>query len=98
MRGPIKEKVQLWSDRFEALSLRERALVLISIVAVLYITWDLLLMDRVRNQQKSAVIQMKKWQSQIADIDKRIQTTSASLSGKKTNASDAAYRTAKIRD
>jgi MSHA biogenesis protein MshJ len=83
MKSPIKEKIQLWSDRFEALSLRERALFLISIIAVLYIAWDMLLMDRVRDQQKNAVVQMKKWQSQIADIDKRIQMTSASLSVKK---------------
>jgi MSHA biogenesis protein MshJ len=81
IKGPLKEKIHLWSERFEALSLRERGLFLISIIALLYIVWDMGLMERVREQQKSVIVQMKKWQSQIADIDKRIQITSASLSG-----------------
>ena len=79
--NPLKEKIRLWSERFEALSLRERVLFLVSILAVFYIAWDMLLMERLRDQQKTTVIQMKKWQSQIADIDKRIQSTSTSLSG-----------------
>ena len=78
---PLKQTIRLWSDRFEALSLRERVLFSVSIIAVLYIAWDMMLMERVRNQQKSTVIQMKKWQSQIADIDSRIQLATASLSG-----------------
>lgn len=74
---------QGWKDKFEALSLRERVLFLISLIAVLYIAWDMVLMDRLHGQQKTAVVQMKKWQQQIADIDTRIQTVSAQLSGSK---------------
>ncbi|KPJ93428.1 MAG: hypothetical protein AMJ53_07265 [Gammaproteobacteria bacterium SG8_11] len=81
MIAPLKEKLQMWSERFEALSLRERLLFLVSLIAVLYFAWDMLLMERVRAQQKAAIVQMKKWQSQIADIDKRIQTTTAILGG-----------------
>ncbi len=81
IQSPLKEKIRLWAERFEALSLRERVLFLISILAVLYFAWDLVLMEKVRHQQKNTVIQMKKWQSQIADIDRRILTTSATLSG-----------------
>jgi MSHA biogenesis protein MshJ len=83
MKGPLKEKIHLWSERFEALSLRERALFLVSIIAILYIFWDMVLMERVQQQQKTAVIQMKKWQSQISDIDNRIQLASAAMSGDK---------------
>lgn len=74
---------QRWKDKFEALSLRERILFLMAIVAAFYMTWDMMLMDRVRNQQKIAVTQLKKWQQQIADIDARIQVVTAGLSGKK---------------
>jgi MSHA biogenesis protein MshJ len=77
----LKEKIQLWSERFEALSLRERLLFLGVILAVMYIGWDMVLMDRVRSQQKTVAIQVKKWRSQIADIDQRIQAVSASLNG-----------------
>jgi len=80
MISPLKEKMQLWSERFEALSLRERLLFLGVILAVMYIGWDMVLMERIRGQQKASTIQVKKWRSQIADIDKRIQITSTSMS------------------
>jgi MSHA biogenesis protein MshJ len=72
---------QHWKERFEALSLRERILFLLAIIAVLYMGWDMVLMERIRGQQKLAVIQLKKWRQQIADIDARIQVVSGRLSG-----------------
>lgn len=85
MTAQLKEKIQSWSERFEALSLRERLLFLGVVIAVLYIGWDMVLMERVRSQQKMEVVQLKKIRSQIADIDKRIHITSAALGGSKQN-------------
>ncbi len=81
----LQDKIRLWTERFEALSLRERLLFLISVIAVLYMGWDMVLMERVRAQQKTALVQMKKWQSQITEIDQRIQLASATLAGGQQN-------------
>ena len=89
------QKIQRWSERFEALSLRERLLFLISIIAVLYIAWDMLLMERVRHQHDTAVVQVKKWHSQISDIDNRIQAMSAALSG--SGQTEAAQRIQRLK-
>lgn len=77
----IQNTYQRWKDKFESLSLRERMLFLISIVAVFYMAWDMVLMDRLHAKQKSGLVQLKKWQQQISDIDARIQQITAELSG-----------------
>lgn len=85
MNDVLLQRYRYWKDRFEALSLRERALFVVSVIAVLYIAWDMVLMDGIRAQQKQSVIQIKKWQKQISDIDGRIQIVTTMLGGKKQN-------------
>jgi len=81
MSQALIQNYQRWKERFEALSLRERMLFLSSIIAVLYMSWDMVLMDRLYGQQKTAMVQLKKWRQQITDIDARIQLVTSQLSG-----------------
>jgi MSHA biogenesis protein MshJ len=73
------KNLQQWKERFDALTLRERALVLLGALGVLYMAWDNVLMERVRGQQKQTLTQMQKLSGQIRDIDARIQSVSAAL-------------------
>lgn len=83
MNNILLPRYRYWKEIFESLSLRERALFVISIVAVLYIFWDIALMERIRDQQKESAIQLKKWQKQIASIDGRIQIVTNLISNNK---------------
>lgn len=73
------KQVQQYKERFEALSLRERGLVLFAVLAVMYIGWDLLLMQNMYKKQELVLTQVGKWRGQISDVDRRIQSVAASM-------------------
>ncbi|WP_455203599.1 hypothetical protein [Kaarinaea lacus] len=79
----MMQKIQQWKERFEALSLRERALASLTVLVVLYLGWDTALMSGLDKQQKKVHGQIKKWDQQIKDIDQRIQVVTVQLNATK---------------
>lgn len=77
----MKQKIQHWRDRFEALSVRERAIIAFAVIAGLYTTWNVLVMAPIHTQQKSAMNEISRWQGQIKDVENRIAQITAGITG-----------------
>lgn len=77
----MKQKIQHWRDRFEALSVRERAIIVFAIIAGLYTTWNLAVMAPIHKQQKKVLSQISQWQRQIKDIDSKINMITSNMTG-----------------
>jgi MSHA biogenesis protein MshJ len=71
--------LQPYKERFDALSLRERALVLLAVLACLYMIWDAFVMERLHQRQDQALAQMDNWREQLSDVDKRIRSVTEKL-------------------
>ncbi|MEJ2645128.1 MAG: hypothetical protein P8180_09380 [Gammaproteobacteria bacterium] len=80
----MKERVQLWSERIDALSLRERALLLVAAVAVLFGIVNTLLLAPLARTQHERTQQIQRIQSQIATQGQ--QARNLSLQGRNTDA------------
>ena len=75
----MKEQIQQYKDKFEALSLRERGIVIVAVIGVLYMGWNTFLWQPVKKENQKQVKQIKKWHGQIEDIDKKISVVSTSM-------------------
>ncbi|MDH5327244.1 MAG: hypothetical protein OEZ68_05595 [Gammaproteobacteria bacterium] len=70
-----------YRDRFEALSLRERILILLSLLAILYMMWNMVLLKPLGARHITLNQQVNTVSSQIRDIDTKIRFMSHSISG-----------------
>lgn len=77
----MKQKIQQWRDRFEALSVRERAIIVIALLGGIYTTWNLALMKPLHKQQSVTLSDISRWQNQIKDINSKITMISDGMTG-----------------
>ncbi|HEB93662.1 MAG TPA: hypothetical protein ENI94_09405 [Gammaproteobacteria bacterium] len=75
----MKARIQQLAERFDALSLRERALVLLAILVVMYMLWDAVLMSPEHVRQKQRVGQMYQLNERMVVVDTQLQTLTVSL-------------------
>ena len=73
----MKQKLQQWKERFDALSLRERGLVMLGILALAHTLWNLGPMHLLHKQQHTLLNEIHQSQKNISDIDKKIQLITA---------------------
>lgn len=76
-----KERISAWAERYEAFSLRERGLVILGVIALLFMLWDSLLMTPEQQQQTRIVAQMQAMNQQTEALNLQIQEMSAALRG-----------------
>ncbi len=69
----MKQRAAVLAARIDALSLRERALVFLSVLAVLVFGWQALLMDPLEARQARLVANIESIQKNVQDIDGQMQ-------------------------
>ncbi len=75
----MKARLQALAERFEALSLRERGLVALAVLALLYLLWDGLLMSPEYQRQKQLVGEMHALNQQMASVEAELQSLTTTL-------------------
>ena len=75
----MKTKLQHWRDRFDALTLRERALVALMVLSAIYVVWDMAVMQALHKTQKVQLDKIEKSLGQIAELNKQISVLTAGL-------------------
>jgi len=75
----MKARIQQLAERFDALSLRERALVSLAVLVVMYMLWDAVLMSPEHLRQTQLVGEMYQLNERMAAVDAQLQTLTASL-------------------
>lgn len=75
----MKARIQQLTERFDALNLRERALVSLAVLAVMYLLWDAALMSPEHLRQQQLVGEMYQLNEQMVEVDSQLQTLTASL-------------------
>ena len=76
----MNDRIQMLKDRFEAFSLRERALISLALIVVLYLLWDTMIMSPEGIAQQRMVEQMHSINQQVETFDTQIGVMSASMS------------------
>lgn len=77
----MNEKITAFAERFEAFSLRERALGIVVVIVVMFMLWDALLMAPEEIQQKQIVSKMQSMNQQTKALNLQIREMSAALRG-----------------
>ncbi len=75
----MKARIQQLAERFDALSLRERALVSLAVLVVMYMFWDAVLMSPEHLRQKQWVGEMYQLNERMVTVDTQLQTLTAGL-------------------
>lgn len=69
----MKEKFKQLSDRIDALSVRERAIIFLGLIAVLFSLWDALLSTPLANEQKALIAELNSKNSERLVLNTRMQ-------------------------
>lgn len=77
----MKQRIEALKQRFEAYSLRERALISLALIVVIYLLWDMLLMNQEGVAQRKIVGQMYSINQQMEALNTQIDLLTASLTG-----------------
>ena len=76
----MKLRIDQWAERFEAFSLRERALISAAVLVFIYMLWDTALMTPEHLRQKAMVAEMYGLNQQMEGMDAQILSLSQKLS------------------
>lgn len=74
---PLQDKARELQVKIDALTLRERGLVLLSVLAVLYLFWDALIMGAVHGRGSELEQRMEQLQGQVKSLQAEAKTLSA---------------------
>jgi len=75
----MKDRLVAWGERFEDFSLRERGLIAIGIIVVMFLLWDTLILSPQETQQKNMLVEMYNINQQTETITEKIKEMSAAL-------------------
>jgi MSHA biogenesis protein MshJ len=76
----MKARIAQWAERFEAFSLRERALISAAVLVLLYLLWDTALMSPEHLRQRQLIGEMYSLNQRMADMDTQIGSLTQKLS------------------
>lgn len=88
----MKARITAWAERYEAFTLRERGLIALGIIVVVFMLWDNLLLEPQKNQQKRIVAEMHSINQETDALNKQIKEMSAVLQGGKAEHINARTR------
>jgi MSHA biogenesis protein MshJ len=77
----MKDRISAWGERFEAFSLRERVLIALAIVVVMFLICDTMLLSPQEVRQKQILAEMNSVNQQTAALTNKINEMSAVLRG-----------------
>jgi MSHA biogenesis protein MshJ len=77
----MKQRIAAWAERYEAFSLRERALVMVAIIVLMFMLWDAMLMSPEGLRQKEIVAKMQTMNQETEALNLQIKEMSAALRG-----------------
>lgn len=77
----MKKQISAWAERYEAFSLRERALVMAAIIVLMFMLWDAMMLSPEELQQMQIVAKMESLNQQTDALNLQIQEMSAVLRG-----------------
>lgn len=77
----FSERLQALPERINALSLRERGLLALAALAVVFLLWDLLIMSTLRERHERVQNQIEQVQSQVRNLTDSIQQAALSQTG-----------------
>jgi MSHA biogenesis protein MshJ len=77
----MKDRITIWGERFEAFSLRERTLIAIAIMVVMFLLCDTLLLSPQKVKQEQTIAEMDSINQQTQKLTEQIQVMSAALKG-----------------
>jgi MSHA biogenesis protein MshJ len=77
----MKQRIAAWAERYEAFSLRERALVMLAVIVLMFMLWDAMLMSPEELRQKQVVAKMQSMNQQTEALNMQIREMSAALRG-----------------
>lgn len=70
----MQEKIRQLGERIDGLSLRERMLLVLACLAVIFLLWDAFLMDPVRQRQATVQVELEQVRDRLAQLTTSIQT------------------------
>lgn len=74
----MRQRVKRLATRIDAMSLRERVLVMLAAVAVVYLAWDTFMMQPINRRQKAVETDLQQVQSRISQLSETVQTLATS--------------------
>ena len=77
----MKNRITAWAERFEAFSLRERGLIAVGIIVVMFLLWNMLLINPQELEQKRIVAEMHNINQQTETVTTKIKEMTAALQG-----------------
>lgn len=77
----MKDRITALAERFEAFSLRERGLIAMAVLVVMFMLWDSLLLSPEEVRQKNIVAEMHNINQQTEAVTTQIREMSAALKG-----------------
>jgi len=77
----MKQKIAALAERYEAFSLRERALAMLVVIVLMFMLWDAMLMSPEGLRQKKIVAEMQTMNQQTEALNVQIREMSAALRG-----------------
>ncbi len=69
----MQQKIQQLGERIDGLSLRERMLLMVATLAVIFLLWDAFLMDPVRQRQATVQSELEQVRDRLAQLTSSIQ-------------------------
>ena len=72
MKASLSPLIVKTAERFEALSIRERMLIMITIITLLFIAWDTTLMSPLSSKQEKLINEMQSVNKQLETITKQM--------------------------
>ena len=69
----LKARIDKLSERINGLNLRERALLLLAVLAVIFLIWDVVLMNPVRERQEHVRADLEQVRNQVSELSTGIQ-------------------------
>lgn len=76
-----RKRVRGWEERINGLSLRERAMLMVAVLAIVFLFWDAVIMSPIRDRQQSAQEQLGQVRDRVAEVSQSIQVLARNRQG-----------------
>jgi len=81
----VNEKLSLYAKKFEAFSVRERLMVILAIIAVVYVLFDFTVLSPLKVEKSQVSASVEKWKMKIADINQQVRAITATFNEVKSS-------------
>ena len=75
----MKDRINQWGERFEAFSLRERGLISVAIIVLMFMVWDTMVLSPQEVKQKKIVGEMHALNQQMEELSNKVTSMTEKL-------------------